>query len=301
MEAEALTAIFDDCMEVISASQPFEWAIRLWPEQHVEDDDNEAPNHVGIKVIAKIPLDYPEGSLPELKIEVLKGLTTEHEQELLEMAMEEAENNRGMPAIYAICERLREWLLENNVKGMDDVSMYAQMMKREKEKEREAQKAQLTYESQKQKEELTEAELEELAVRKRRAEGTPCTDETFYAWREKFEKEMEAERQKAEEEAAADSKKKGGKGSDKKTEDRSGRLTGFQQFSGKTGALDLEAMEAATENAQRDEDEEEDDNDGDDLDVNEELFDVDDEDLDDLDDLDFDDDDDDDEEEEPDI
>lgn len=155
------------------------------------------------------------------------------------------------------------------------------------------QKAQLTYEAQKQKEELTEAEAEELAVRKRRAEGTPCTDETFYVWREKFDAEMEEERQKKEEEAAAEGRKKGGK--TEKVVDKSGRLTGFEQFSGKTGTVDWEAMEAATENAQRDEDDEEAE-DGEALEVDEDLFDVDD---DDLDDLDFDDDDDD--EEEPDI
>jgi hypothetical protein len=148
---------------------------------------------------------------------------------------------------------------------------------------------------------MTEAEAEDLAVRKRRAEGTPCTDETFYQWRDKFDAEMATAEQKAQEEAAVDSRKKGGKSSDKKVADKAGRLTGFQLFSGKTGTLDLEAMEAATENAQRDEDEEDDDDDdGADLDdVNEELFDVDD---DDLDDLDFDDEDDDeDDEEEPDI
>ncbi|KAG7352212.1 RWD domain containing protein [Nitzschia inconspicua] len=309
MEAEALSAIFDDCMVIQKDSQPFEWAITLWPEQQAVDDDGDDDdavdtpiNHVGIQVLATIPLDYPELSLPELKIEIKKGLTDEHAQELLELAMEEAENNRGMPVMYAVCERLREWLLENNEKGMDDKSMYAQMMKREKEKEREAQKAKVAYESQKQKEELTEAEAEELAVRKRRAEGTACTDETFAAWKERFDAEMELQRQKEEEADAADTKKKGGKG-EKKVVDKTGRLTGFQQFSGKMGTVDWEAMEAANENAQRDEDE--DDDDVGDLNVNEELFDVDDEDLDDLDELDFDDDDDededDDDEEEPDI
>jgi hypothetical protein len=142
MEAEALAAIFDDCLEIISSTQPFEWAVDLWPEQHtVEDEDDNDPdapqNHVGIKVTAKIPLSYPDESLPEFNIKILKGLTEEHEQELLELAMEEAENNRGMPVMYTVCERLREWLLENNQKGMDDRSMYTQMIKREKEKERE--------------------------------------------------------------------------------------------------------------------------------------------------------------------
>ena len=138
MEAEALAAIFDDCLEIISSEQPFEWAVSLWPEQHAadEDDDDAPQNFVGIKVIAKIPLTYPEESLPNLSIKVLKGLTEEHEEELLNLAMEEAENNRGMPVMYTVCERLREWLLENNQKGMDDRSMYTQMLKREKEKER---------------------------------------------------------------------------------------------------------------------------------------------------------------------
>ena len=150
---------------------------------------------------------------------------------------------------------------------------------------------------------MTEAEAEELAVRKRRAEGTPCNDETFYIWRDKFDAEMKAEKLKAEEEAGGDSKKKGG-GKEKKVVDKSGRLTGFEQFSGQTGTLDWEAMEAATENAQRDEDSEDEEEDQDDEanleDVDEELFDVDDDDLDDLD-FDDDDDDDDDDEEEPDI
>jgi hypothetical protein len=139
MEAEALAAIFDDCLEIISSTQPFEWAVDLYPEQLATDEEDEdAPqNHVGVKVVAKIPLTYPDESLPEFSIKVLKGLTEEHEQELMELANEEAENNRGMPVMYAVCERLREWLLENNEKGMDDRSMYTQMLKREKEKERE--------------------------------------------------------------------------------------------------------------------------------------------------------------------
>ena len=133
MEAEALTAIFDDCLEVRSDTQPFEWAVTLYPEQH--SDDGDADNHVGVQLMAKIPLDYPE-SLPDLDIQILKGLVEDHRQELLRMAKEEAEANLGLPSIYAVCEKLREWLAENNVKGMDDVSMYAQMMRREKEAEK---------------------------------------------------------------------------------------------------------------------------------------------------------------------
>mmetsp|Transcript_22285 Transcript_22285/g.46954 ORF Transcript_22285/g.46954 Transcript_22285/m.46954 type:complete len:300 (+) Transcript_22285:399-1298(+) len=276
MEAEALAAIFEDCLEIISSTQPFEWAVDLYPEQLAADEEDEdAPqNHVGVKVIAKIPLTYPEDSLPEFNIKVLKGLTEEHEQELLELANEEAENNAGMPVMYAVLERLREWLLENNEKGMDDRSMYTMMLKRQKEQERDEKKAKQIYEAQKKTEELTEAESEELAVRRRRAEGTPVNDETFAEWNNKFNAEMEEERERLKAQASADSKKKGSAKNSTKEVDKSGRLTGFQQFTDKAGTLNLEAMEAAAENAQADENEEEVDV------VDEDLFDVSDDDLD---------------------
>jgi predicted ATP-binding protein involved in virulence len=159
-------------------------------------------------------------------------------------------------------------------------------------------KAQQEFESQKQVDGLTEAEAEELAVRKRRAEGTPCNKENFEAWKAKFEKEMAELKAKEKEEDQANLSKK--KQQKDKTVDKSGRLTGFQHFSGKTGMLNIdEAMEAQWENAEKDDEEESDGEDNLAENVDEDLFDVDDEDLDDLD---FDDDDDDDEEEEePDI
>ena len=133
MEQEALEAIFDDSLQVLSAEQPFHWAITIFPEQH----GAEAENHVGITLKAKIPLDYPEGeSLPDFDVDIVKGLTEEHAQELKQIANEEAEANRGMPVVFAVCERLREWLAENNQAGMDDVSMYAQMMRKQKEQEK---------------------------------------------------------------------------------------------------------------------------------------------------------------------
>ena len=54
---------------------------------------------------------------------------------------------------------------------------------------------------------MTEAEKEELAVRNRRAEGTPCTEESFLAWKTKFENEIaqEVEMEKA---ASSDKKRK---------------------------------------------------------------------------------------------
>lgn len=146
-------------------------------------------------------------------------------------------------------------------------------------------------------EDMTEAEKEDLEVRKRRAEGTPCNKENFLAWKKRFEVEMA---KKSEEERDLEkmdmNKRKSGKGSSSEV-DKSGRPTGYQLFTNKSNTLDI--FEAAAENAERDSEDDDDDEEMDN--VQEDLFD-DDVDLDDLDfdddDEDFDEDDDEEEEEE---
>ena len=146
MEAEALAAIFDTAFEIKSSTQPFEWSVKLLPVDCGGDpDEEEAQNHVGIHLLVNIPLDYPETSLPELNIEIIKGLTEEHRTELVEMAKAEAANNEGMPMIFTICEVLREWLLDHNRKGLDDASMHAQMMRRAQEEERKKVSCMLSF------------------------------------------------------------------------------------------------------------------------------------------------------------
>lgn len=148
------------------------------------------------------------------------------------------------------------------------------------------QEKQRVFEAQVIAEEMTEAEREDLEVRKRRAEGTPCNKENFLAWKERFEAEMA---KKIEEERELEKMDMNKKKAGKTVVDKSDRPTGYQLFTNKSNTLDL--FEAAAENAERDSDEEEDD----DMDnVQEDLFD---EDVD-LDDLDFEDDDEEDEEEE---
>lgn len=137
MEAEALAAIFDTAFEIRKSLQPFVWAIKLVPvDCGTNSAEEEASNHVMVKLVATIPLDYPEVSLPKLDLEIIKGLSQDNKDELLELANNEAEANSGMPIIFAVCEAVRSWLADNNVKGLDDASMYAQMMRKTKEAER---------------------------------------------------------------------------------------------------------------------------------------------------------------------
>lgn len=285
MEAEALQAIFDTSFEVLSSTQPFQWSVRLLPVDCGGDEEEEkVQNHVAVKLVATIPETYPEESLPELDIIVLKGLAEEQRQKLLQIANDESQANIGMPAVFAICEAVRTWLGDNNVKGLDDGSMHAQMMRRAMEEAKAKEKSNLQYESQKVEEELTAAELEEIEVRKRRAEGTPCNEENFLAWREKFDKEMEEEAIKNanidKKEKSSNNKKKGNANTVKKDYDIENRLTGYQQFSGKIGLLNMEEIEKAADQAEN----EPSDLDVEALNVDEDLFD----DEEDLDDLDFD-------------
>ncbi|KAL7546700.1 hypothetical protein ACHAWF_010030 [Thalassiosira exigua] len=290
MEAEALAAIFDTAFETRSSEQPFVWAVKLVPVDCGGDDadEEEAANHVMVKLVAQIPYEYPEetAALPQLDLEILKGLSIDNKKELLQIANDEAEANAGMPVIFAVCEAVRAWLADNNVKGLDDASMHAQMMRKAKEAERREAQAAQQFESQKKKEEMTEAEKEELEVRKRREEGTPVTEASFTDWWTEFTAEMA--KAKEEEKAAAAEEAKDKKAASAVEE----RLTGFQIFSEKAGMFNLEKLEAAAEEMENDTSAMDPEELGD---VDEELFDDDE----DLDDLDFDSDDEDDEE--PDI
>lgn len=171
---------------------------------------------------------------------------------------------------------MKLWLVDNNFKGQDDGSMHAQMMRRMKEVERSKEQANQEFETQKEITEMSAAEQEEYLVRKRREEGTPCTLETFLAWRDKFNREMIelAEAKKKEEEAALSSKNKNKlKNNDEK------KLTGSEIFSTKVGLIDDEEEdEEIFENL--DEELFDDDEDLDDLDFDDEDFDDDDEEVD---------------------
>lgn len=137
LEAEALTAIFDTYFEITSSSPPDDnnqWKITLFPIDTLDADESLEINHVGCKLLVNLPTNYPE-ELPELDVEIIRGLGPDHRDALVEIARNEAEQFLGMPAIYSVCEKMREWLGDNNVKGLDDQSMHAQMMRRSREEE----------------------------------------------------------------------------------------------------------------------------------------------------------------------
>lgn len=166
MEAEALAAIFDTHFTICDDSsnsihnndnhhhqttKPRQWSITIYPETTGSDPSTEESggtattttttttnNHVACQCTVTLPRDYPdnESSIPSFTIEIIKGLAPEHAIQLQHIAEQEAIHNAGTPSIFAVVERLREWLVEHNVKGLDDVSMHAQMIRKQLEQEK---------------------------------------------------------------------------------------------------------------------------------------------------------------------
>ena len=147
MEAEALAAIFDTHFTILDnddddSKKNREWRIDLYPEHASDEDELQLLNHVAIQMKIELPKQYPadeeddDDHLPKLQIMILKGLADDpHGLELQALAQEEAINNRGLPSIYAIAERLREWLVEHNRPGLDDTSAYATMMRKQEQEQ----------------------------------------------------------------------------------------------------------------------------------------------------------------------
>jgi len=162
-------------------------------------------NHVGLRLTLAIPPLYPldEEATPSvvstnplisLPHPVCTDLTAYITNTLLPGLKE---SMAGMPYMYDLGEGIRDWLVERNdpdiVRDLGDGSMYGEMIRRKLDQDREKQKMQQEFESQKKEEVMTVAEIEEMEVRRRRAEGTPCNDETFKVWLKKYNTEMNIE------------------------------------------------------------------------------------------------------------
>jgi hypothetical protein len=186
-EIEVLESIYCDEYELISGSPLRTFKIHIAPNPGGEG------NFVAAALVVKLPKDYPL-ILPEISIEIEKGLNKRNADKLKEIAEEMAEELLGTPSIFAMSEAIKEWLCDNNQEGQDG-SMYADMMKRMSQKTVESQKKadKAAHIAAADNENITK-ELnpeEEARIRARQA-GTQVTVESFNKWKESFDAEMHA-------------------------------------------------------------------------------------------------------------
>ena len=140
---------------------------------------------------------YPE-VLPDLTVELLRGLNEEQGAEILALAIASATENLELgPIVFTVAEAVKEWLIDNNREPEDD-SMHARMLKRQREKE-EAEEEARVLEADTQAKAAAKAQEEgedglSDAARLRLLEGTPVTPESFAEWNKGFMAELLATR-----------------------------------------------------------------------------------------------------------
>jgi len=151
MEIEALGAIYMDSFNLIDQESI---QITLLPNPGQDE-----PNYVGVILDIKFTPDYPN-EVPIIKLTPQLNLTNEQLEEIKELVTTQANENIGTSMIFILTSVIKEWLDNNNQEPKGE-------------------------ESEEEEEESEESEEEEAVF-----EGTPCTEETFNAWRKKFNEEF---------------------------------------------------------------------------------------------------------------
>ena len=72
---------------------------------------------VALDLVCSMPNGYPEETLPDVSLDIKKGISDKQKPEVEELISTQAEENLGCASIYIIAEAVREWLVDNNVEG----------------------------------------------------------------------------------------------------------------------------------------------------------------------------------------
>jgi len=209
------------------------------------------PATVAVQLVVEYNDVYPEERPAKFDVIALKGLTPAQVKAVQALADTTMDENLGMACVFSVAEEVKQWLLENNVQPSDG-SMRSEMIERERRKEKLQAKAEADAEA----EAVAAAELRERLIaqaaryeetgvaaavaesteeerrKERLRHGTPVTQDSFNAWRKKFEAEQ---------------------GIDKEAEDaaEAARVTGRKWFQQHGKGLAVSAAAAAAEEADK--------------------------------------------------
>jgi len=245
MELEAIEAIYGDDykkLEENTSGGIATFEVTLVPEAGADED----VNHVSVAMRVAFTATYPEAP-PELSVRVVRRgaimdeMVGEFEKELREAAT--SEELLGQPMVYALAEKVQEWLVEHNKPEMD---MHSEMMARLAVTEAQSRSSEPVDVSDdaggsgkqrgkggKEPEGSWRANAGADALNQAlTGEFTPVTPESFMAWRKDFEARQLA--------AAAMAKAGSGRGS-QNTKAGSEGVTGRRLFEGGSILLDSDA------------------------------------------------------------
>lgn len=190
-ELAALEAIYGDAFAPAGAS----FSIALAPS--VGGDGERVWVSCALRV--SYTREYPDEPA-ELALESLVGCSDAQAAELRGLMVAAALESAGAPYVFAVAERLREWLTDHNEKPSDG-SAFDDMMRRARAKDAPAAVSAFSREDDPSiARRVLVSAAEEDSVAKRKRDGTPVTPASFAAWRAAFEAEM-LERARMEDEA----------------------------------------------------------------------------------------------------
>mmetsp|Transcript_16805 Transcript_16805/g.42738 ORF Transcript_16805/g.42738 Transcript_16805/m.42738 type:complete len:264 (-) Transcript_16805:14-805(-) len=182
-EIEALTSMFEEGKEFERISGT-EYKLKLVPHPTGEEE-----NHVGVTFHVTYTPEYPD-SAPDWELEDVKGLPDEKVEELKGKVEESINENLGMVMIYIVCDAIKDYLLENNVK---ELSMHEQMMQRLKGEGKDGEDEEEDEEAGEDDDDDGPNEEEEwkgLADKPLCPEKDRISADAFAAWKVKFDEEM---------------------------------------------------------------------------------------------------------------
>eukprot|EP01100_Stratorugosa_tubuloviscum_P000248 TRINITY_DN104_c7_g1_i1.p1 TRINITY_DN104_c7_g1~~TRINITY_DN104_c7_g1_i1.p1 ORF type:complete len:254 (-),score=92.62 TRINITY_DN104_c7_g1_i1:163-924(-) len=177
MEIEALQAIYAD--ELILNSED-----KLAFEIMISGDLEQINKPAQVNLKFKFKEGYPESEIPEILVIPIEGISSEKLEELTQSLINLAQSSIGMEMIFTLISHCKEWIETNCIFKEEKIEILdiSQIV---------AESKPVTYT-------YSEHDKEEEENKQKMKDGTPVNLETFLAWRDKFDAEINKKVKKVE-------------------------------------------------------------------------------------------------------
>mmetsp|Transcript_1963 Transcript_1963/g.2433 ORF Transcript_1963/g.2433 Transcript_1963/m.2433 type:complete len:297 (-) Transcript_1963:47-937(-) len=172
MEVQSLQSIFDADLKV-TKRKPWTFTVVVNP---TTEEDN---NHVSIRLNVTLFDGYPE-TVPEVVVQLEKGLNTSHRETLQALVKAKAEECVGMCMMFDITEAVKEYLQEHNVVVKSEYELMQERLEAQQQKD--PTKEELLAQAAKAKKEYSSS----LPWVNKQLDSA-VSKENFVEWKEKFD------------------------------------------------------------------------------------------------------------------
>jgi len=183
-EKDAMESLYEHNFELIDASPPYSYEIKVYPFESETDDD---VNHVGVCLLVQYTETYPQ-TAPNIITRVKKGLHGGQLREIEALVQEKVEEGLEMeaPFIYDVSCDVQQWLLDHNIASNASVFDQANFEEEKRQKAEDEQRILSNHVVG-----MTAHSIQDYD-RSHQILGTRVTEETFYSWNAEFMTEYRA-------------------------------------------------------------------------------------------------------------